>query len=385
MSIDSLPDEILDLMFERILFIEDVISCSKVCRHWWTLAQRRLNYVNYLIACVSVKDVCLYQGRKFIFYRADKSSYQYMRILPNLKIIDVEKSLDREEETIFLRALESRQKIKGLAYPYYEPEGPCKSMFLKHIEMFAPGYLNNNNDFVINLCSDTIRQLFFEDNYVAIDDIISKCKSLERIHIHHHEGARLMTYNGTPSESLQFLELDVTYFYCPDTCINKFIDVCPKLNSLFLRFSDTVYNFSPSKSHKSLENLVLEYYTRSKDPKPIKWTNIPIFLQKVPNLKNLAIRSCPGLKDIHIYDILTSCPNLKLLDLRGCSDINSESDTMINEIHQSKDYQIEILTGSYSKLPLHHHEKVVCQGFDFMKHIFHKSWKNIPLLNARLK
>lgn len=73
-----------------------------------------------------------------------------------------------------------------------------------------------------------------------------------------------MTYNGTPSESLQYLELDVTYFYCPDTCINKFIDVCPKLNSLFLRFSDTVYNFIPSKSHKSLENLVLEYYTRSK-------------------------------------------------------------------------------------------------------------------------
>ncbi|XP_053209091.1 uncharacterized protein LOC128393015 [Panonychus citri] len=378
MSIDSLPDEILDLMFERILFIEDVINCSKVCRHWWTLAQRRLNHVHYLIACLS-KENCLYQGRKFIFYRPDKYSYHYMNILPNLKIIDVDKSLDRAEEGIFLRALESRQKIKGVAYPYYEPEGPCKSMFLKNIEMLAPGYLTISNGFVISLCSDTIRQLFLEDNYNNLDDIISKCKSLQRIHIHHYEGARLLTYKGLPTESLQVLELDISYFYGPDTCINNFIDNCPKLNSLFLRFNDTEFNFIPSKNHKSLENLVLEYYSRSKDPRPIKWTNIPQFLQKVPNLKHLAIRSCPGFKDIHIYDILTSCPNLKLIDLRDCPDINSDSETLVNEIIQSKDYQIEILTGSYSKLPLHHHEKVVCQGFDFMKHIFHKSWKNIPL------
>ncbi|XP_015783044.1 uncharacterized protein LOC107360832 [Tetranychus urticae] len=390
-GINQLPDEILEIVFNKIIWVEDLINVSVVCQRWSFLVRRRLSQIRVLL-CETVND-----GEDddlepvpdpvvttdTLFYQElieDNSRIaEYLDFLPNLKVIEINGNAEPIQPYIG-SLLNCRTNIIGLQYnhPFWlsVPHG------LKHIQMFSSYSIGTE---VEECFSEVCEQLFVKFARDSLWKILSDFRSLKRLHVGEFRGEPLSGYNGPCSHSIEILELNICH-YRPDvpTCslhdppygFGALVDLCPRLKSLFIRFQSIFsYQHVPNRPNNLLQNLVLEYMPNSLH----NWSTLRCIIFNFPNLKNLAIRGNLELLDSHVHDILSNCVRLELLDVRGCPKITNRVEDSKRYFSKYTNRQIRIFRGEFpvSCAPSNHRQ--VADGLDFMRNIFYQSFKTIPV------
>lgn len=178
--------------------------------------------------------------------------------------------------------------------------------------------------------------------------------------------------------------------------LGHFINICPNLKSLYLRLEQhQLYDLDPPNITMLMEDVVLEYDVsrvdssvfisseqNSKTSVPqenhIPDDPIPPLLESFPNLKNLALRRNSGLTDYEIRQILSTWTQLDVLDVRGCRNVTGYAETIVDKFAQSVKRDIQFFWGEYSLSRPTPREAHVCMGFNFMAHVFHRQFSQLP-------
>ncbi|XP_025017866.1 uncharacterized protein LOC107371759 [Tetranychus urticae] len=238
--------------------------------------------------------------------------------------------------------------------------------------------------FIGQTCAN-IKQLKIKDFTVSdsFSDYEHAFPNLERLCVN-AEGCQDGPYGGPIFRRLKILEL---FFTCyADTSINygfQFMDSCPNLQSAHVYFESNRIYVDESIKHKSLQDLVIEFY----EPywkENINWNELERLFTKYPNLKHLALWSYKSLENEYVERFVRILPNLVLLAVRGCPKVNKNAVNYVQDYNRRhgraiKFYFDENQHEIQSDWPqLSSKREKISQGFDFMKHCFLKDFNSLP-------
>ncbi|XP_015790303.1 uncharacterized protein LOC107367130 isoform X2 [Tetranychus urticae] len=302
------------------------------------------------------------------------------RLLPNLKILDIThpfKQVLNHNETVAI--IESTETIKGLIFEA-SSQHLSVTKHCKNLEMLATGVLEDR--FIEIGYGSEIKQLYLWNYFLSTFSIFAQYfPKLKRLHIENSVGS-LYEYRGPVLKNLEILE--VLSSCCDETEVYhgfKLLDSCPRLKSAYF-FIDSNQDFlNESIINSTVQDLVICYMPGCEQD----WIFLKKFLSKFPNLKHLALRENDKIKDIHIEELIQILPNLILLDVRESFGVTQRSADYINRYCMRNNRSLSFyhkpgqrITGDWSHLSTR--QERVCQGFDFMKHCFLKSFYQLPLL-----
>ncbi|XP_015783815.1 uncharacterized protein LOC107361492 [Tetranychus urticae] len=298
-NINSLPVEVLHLIFMKLPWVEDYISVSKVCLLWEQIAFQRMSWVKYLIGVYDYNGEPENIGNDILYYRQGvMASYALKYLvpyLPNLRILEIIDPYKMDPETLGTIAKDNRN-IKGIRYDRRIP-GSIDDC-LGDIEMLST---NCVAEAMAPLCS-CLKQLYIRYSNERTLAIVSQHLHLERLHIHDFVGENFLQQFEEPFQNLVILELGFKRLDFKSIAdLDRVIRMCPKLESLYLRFEDldrfVVEGDMDNTNNIYLINMVLQYSDEY-------WPEDPVFplIYRFLNLKQLAIRDNMGLHDHDIWD-----------------------------------------------------------------------------------
>uniref|UniRef100_T1KXF5 F-box domain-containing protein n=1 Tax=Tetranychus urticae TaxID=32264 RepID=T1KXF5_TETUR len=365
MFINELPEECLLIIFGSINELDDLLNCYKVCRKWSHLIAERTRKVKYLTVVIIVNKFTL---KQFIFSEHE-GDWPDRKPFPSYPLNHV---YYRTEEPIDGTCLSTLfpnliiKPLKGLIHQFVYGD----SIFEYFVELEMLSY-DCIGAFIGQTCAN-IKQLKIKD--FTVSDSFSD----------YEHGCQDGPYGGPIFRRLKILEL---FFTCyADTSINygfQFMDSCPNLQSAHVYFESNRIYVDESIKHKSLQDLVIEFY----EPywkENINWNELERLFTKYPNLKHLALWSYKSLENEYVERFVRVLPNLVLLAVRGCPKVNKNAVNYVQDYNRRhgraiKFYFDENQHEIQSDWPqLSSKREKISQGFDFMKHCFLKDFNSLP-------
>ncbi|XP_053205701.1 uncharacterized protein LOC128390060 isoform X1 [Panonychus citri] len=361
--IEKLPDDCLSSIFESITNLDDLIVCSKVCQRWRFLIVQRLNKVKYLSDDSSIG--CF--KNSIYFNKLDSlSQSQLLGLLPRFKILDIRPTNETKFKSIdIFKVIEGIKSVKGLIYEPCWDKFPCS---------------------ISRVLTMNLEQLYFADCFQNHFEEIANSgylKNLQRLHI----GSRnfsISSYDGPVLESIKILEACLYSYDATNPYPGfHFMDLCPSVESAHHLIKPKKLSINQTIKNNSLRNLVLDHPENYVSD---NWTDLRNLLIKYPKLKNLAIRGDYGLDDSNLTELLDLIPEIVILDLRQSTRLSEKSKDIVNRYCQRKNREIwfynrpdQRIEHDWPELASQTNQRI-CQGFDFMRNCFLKTFQQLPYL-----
>ncbi|XP_053204778.1 uncharacterized protein LOC128390061 [Panonychus citri] len=161
------------------------------------------------------------------------------------------------------------------------------------------------------------------------------------------------------------------------------MDLCPSVESAHHLIKPKKLSINQTIKNNSLRNLVLDHPENYVSD---NWTDLRNLLIKYPKLKNLAIRGDYGLDDSNLTELLDLIPEIVILDLRQSTRLSEKSKDIVNRYCQRKNREIwfynrpdQRIEHDWPELASQTNQRI-CQGFDFMRNCFLKTFQQLPYL-----
>ncbi|XP_015782156.1 uncharacterized protein LOC107360051 [Tetranychus urticae] len=386
MSINSLPNDCLLIIFDDIKELDDLVNCYKVCTRWSLLIAKRAKRVKYLInnSLYSTPD----DGyNEHVYIRTEKpiDGNCLENLFPNLRIVDIDYLLPKKVQlNHILKMVKSAKSLKGffieLESPFEEVSRCCEDIDMVSVNNIL---LSKSSPYDGPICENGYRfkQLhIYQFNLREAREFELSFPNLHRLNAYDVDaGGYMKLFDDTV-----FLRLKIIEFFMVGKCnarfvnLFRFIDHCPVLQSAHISGLFYPLYFNVSKKHESLQDLVIDFA----EDERTHWDTLESLMMKYPNLKHLSMRGCPGIKDEHIEKLVEILPNLTLIDVRGSEVTQKAADYCRRHERSIKLYFGDSKEG-YRQIKLDWPQisirrETICRGFDFMKHCFFKNYRSLP-------
>uniref|UniRef100_T1K369 F-box domain-containing protein n=1 Tax=Tetranychus urticae TaxID=32264 RepID=T1K369_TETUR len=385
MSIDKLPTEILDFIFDKLTELNDIVNCFQVCERWSYIIGERTHKVKYLIRFtfsddkVYSKDL-VYNGRT-----EPLDGSVLLKVFPNLRIADISLPYRIRKKydisNLVLELLRNGKHIKGLIeVPLMKYVDIFKNRTA--LEMLCISRLPD--EIPISDINESVKQLYTCSHPVPMSDfskLIHFLPSLERLQAKIRYDNQDAGYDGPKLMNLKIAELDLRANSLPGLLQFglELLDACPALVSAHVYAFTSAVIVEDTTKNENMRDLVLQFR------EAVAWHSQIDLLAKYPNLKHLALRCNLTLRDDHIHDILSTLPKLVLLDVRGSPRLTRRSARFVEDYCERHGRSIyfyfkkedrEQIEKDWPHLSTR--QEIISRGFDFMANCFLKDNDTLP-------